>query len=146
MAKSVAAEINKLEKASRRELLDAWARLYGRPAPQGFRRELLVPFLAYRLQENRYGGLRPSTLSTLRQIAGNLEKSKGTKLTTRPKPGTRIVREWRGQTHEVLVTESGYEYRANTYRSLSELARKITGTRWSGPGFFGVKRTGHARE
>jgi hypothetical protein len=105
-----------------------------------------VPFLAYRLQENIYGGLKPSTLSTLRQIARNLGKSKDYKLATRPKTGTRIIREWRGDVHEIFVTDSGYEYRDAIYRSLSEIARKITGTRWSGPAFFGMKKSGGLRE
>src|ERR1700676_2161898 len=100
------------------------------------------PFLAYRMQEHAYGGLKSSARSELRRIARDLEKSAGsTRLILRPKmkAGTRLLREWRGQTHEVIATESGYEYRGVGYRSLSEIARKVTGTRWSGPAFFGLK-------
>jgi Protein of unknown function (DUF2924) len=58
----------------------------------------------------------------------------------RPKAGTRIVREWQGRLHEVSVLENGFEYGGRTYRSLSEIAREITGTRWSGPAFFGMRK------
>jgi hypothetical protein len=137
-------QIAKLPTLPRLQLLALWRSLYRKPAPAGIRRELLVPFLAYKIQENAYGGLKPSTLSELRRIARDLEKpGRSTELTSRPriKSGTRLIRQWRGGTHEVRVAESGYEYRGTTYRSLSEVARKITGTRWSGPAFFGLNRT-----
>jgi hypothetical protein len=124
---------------SRQQLLELWQKVYGRVAPEGLRRELLVPFLAYRIQENAHGGLNPSTLSELRRIAQGLEKPGGStesKSRTKLKSGTRLIRQWRGEGHEVGATESGFEYRGITYRSLSEIARKITGTRWSGPAFF----------
>jgi Protein of unknown function (DUF2924) len=129
---------------SRQQLLDLWQKLYRRTAPQGIRRELLVPFLAYRIQENAYGGLKPSTRSELRRIARGLEKSTASpelKIRHRIKSGTPIFRQWRGETHEVVVTESGYEYRGAGYGSLSEIARKITGVRWSGPAFFQLNST-----
>ena len=103
----------------------------------------MVPFLAYKIQENAYGGLKPSTRSQLRCIARELEKSTASpefKVQRKLKAGTRILREWHGQTHEVIVTESGYEYGGGGYRSLSEVARKITGARWSGPAFFRLNR------
>src|ERR1700686_3623109 len=91
-------QIARLRSLSRQELLDLWQKLYRRAAPQGIRRELMVPFLAYKIQENAYGGLKPSTRSELRRIARNLEESSASaKLRSRPriKPGTRIFREWR---------------------------------------------------
>jgi Protein of unknown function (DUF2924) len=102
----------------------------------------MVPFLAYRIQENRYGGLKPSTRAELRRIVRNLGKDASNGQLSRPrmKPGTRLYRRWRGETHEVVVTDSGFEYRGAAYQSLSEIARKITGTRWSGPAFFGLKK------
>lgn len=124
---------------SRQQLLELWQKVYGRAAPEGLRRELLVPFLAYRIQENAHGGLKQSTLFELRRIARELEKPGGPTESSsrlRIKPGTRLIRQWRGQSHEVAATESGFEYRGTAYRSLSEIARKITGTRWSGPAFF----------
>jgi hypothetical protein len=128
-----------LRDLSRQQLLELWQKVYGRAAPEGLRRELLVPFLAYRIQENAHGGLKPSTLSELRRIARDLEKPGGStesRSRSKIKTGTRLIRQWRGEAHEVAVTESGLEYRGTTYQSLSEIARKITGTRWSGPAFF----------
>ena len=102
----------------------------------------MIPFLAYRIQENAYGGLKLSTRSELRRIARGIENlsSSGAKMRQpRIKPGTQIIRQWHGETHEVVVTKLGFEYRRARYNSLSEIARKITGTRWSGPAFFGLK-------
>ena len=100
VAQSVADQISELEKASRQELLNAWVRLYGKPAPTGFRRELLVPFLAYRLQENLFGGLRPSTLSTLRQIARSLDRKR--ERSSRPDP--RLARAFSASGAATLTT------------------------------------------
>ena len=106
----------------------------------------MVPFLAYRIQENAYGGLKPATRSKLRRIAGELEKSGASPEVRAPrkiKPGTCLLRHWRGEEHEVRVTGSGYEYKGASFPSLSHIARQITGTRWSGPAFFGL-RNGNA--
>ena len=153
MASQITDQIAKLSVLSRSALLDLWQELYRKPAPRGIRREILVPFLAYKIQEHAQGGLKPTTLAELRRIARALERnrlSNGPVVRTRIKTGTRLFREWRGRTHEVFVTESGYEYRRVGYRSLSEIARKITGTRWSGPAFFGLTKTnslsGHSDE
>jgi hypothetical protein len=135
-------KLAQLRTLSRKQLLESWQELYGRPAPPGIRREFLIPFLAYRIQERAYGGLSPSALSELRRIARSIEQLKGSaRLVLKPKikVGTRLVRGWRGKTHEVVATKSGYEYRGVGFLSLSEIARKITGTRWSGPAFFGIK-------
>jgi hypothetical protein len=153
MASEIPDQIAKLRGLSRSELLELWGELYKKPAPTGIRREILVPFLAYRIQENTYGGLKPQVLAELRRVAKALDRdgsSTAPLVRTRLKTGTRLFREWRGHTHEVFVTESGYEYRSVSYRSLSEIARKITGTRWSGPAFFGLKKSssvpGHPNE
>ena len=136
---NVREQLAKLPSLTREQLLELWQKLHRRAAPSGIRRELMVPFLAYKIQENAYGGFKPSTRSQLRRIARDLEKSAGLpeiKIQHKLKAGTRIFREWRGDTYEVVVTEAGYEYRGVGYRSLSEIARKITGARWSGPAFF----------
>jgi hypothetical protein len=138
---NVAAEIARLPTLSRRQLLDLWVKQYGRAAPSGVRKSLLVPFLAYRLQEKAYGGLKLSTRAELRRIARANEKGSNTistRLRSRIRPGTRIVRQWKGKSIEVSVTESGFEFGGTNYRSLSQIARKITGTQWSGPAFFGL--------
>jgi hypothetical protein len=148
MAASLSARIAGLRNLTRGELLDVWRELYGRPAPPGIRREIIVPFLAYRMQEQAYGGLKSSTRSELRRIARTLERTSSSgpmKIRLRIKPGTRLVREWRGASHQVTVTESGYEYRGLSYSSLSKIARNITGTRWSGPAFFGLNETNSVR-
>lgn len=143
MGSRIPNQIAKLRDLSRSELLDLWRKLYRKAAPSGIRREIMVPFLAYRIQEHAYGGLNRKALAELHHIVKAIEKN-GTsnEALTRPriKSGTRLFRQWRGQTHEVFVTESGYEYRGVAYRSLSEIAREITGTRWSGPAFFGLKK------
>lgn len=142
MGLDITEQLAQLRSMSRQQLLDLWEKCYQKPAPTGFKRDLMVPFLAYRIQENAFGGLKSSTRSQLRGIARRMENSSASKqhiCHPRIKSGTRILRKWRGETHEVVVTESGYEYRQTGYKSLSEIARKITGTRWSGPAFFGLR-------
>jgi|SRR4029077_10552211 hypothetical protein len=141
MRTDISNQVSRLRTLSRHELLDLWRDVYGRVAPSAIRREVLVPFLAYKIQENAYGGLKPATRAELRRMARALERNPSSKPHIRPriKPGTRLFRQWRGQMHEVFVTESGYEYRGVGYRSLSEIARKVTGARWSGPAFFRLK-------
>jgi hypothetical protein len=141
MGANVSGQVAKLRTLTRQELLDIWRRIYRKAAPEGIRRELLVPFLAYRMQEEAYGGLKPSTLSELRRIARTLENAVGPnerRMRAKIKSGTRFIRRWHGETHEVSVSESGYEYRGAKYKSLSRIASNITGTRWSGPAFFGL--------
>ena len=124
-------------------LLALWIDVYRKPAPVKIRRELLVPLLAYKIQEDVYGALGTSTRSELRRIAKQLDQGNGTARATSPgrvKPGTRLLRQWHGESHEVIATETGYEYCGERYESLSQIARKITGTHWSGPAFFGLKR------
>jgi len=136
----VTRQILGLRSMSRAQLLDLWQTEYRKPAPSGIRREILVPFLAYRIQENAYGGLKPPVRAELRRIAQSLRSNPSGLLgRSRIKPGSRILRRWRGEMHEVFVTESGYKYRGTSYQSLSEIARRVTGTRWSGPAFFGLK-------
>jgi len=144
MTSQIPDQIAKLRGLSRSELLHLWQKVYKKAAPQGIRREILVPFLAYRIQENAYGGLKPGVLAELRRVAKALDRDRSSTralVRARLKAGTRLFREWRGHIHEVFVTDSGYEYRGFSHRSLSEIARKITGTRWSGPAFFGLTKT-----
>ena len=121
-----------------------WEQLFGKPASPALRREVMVPILAYRLQEKAYGGLKTSVATQLRALVeGETNGRKQVGFTAiRTKVGTRMVREWKGKLHEVSVVPEGYEYNEQIYRSLSVIARKITGTRWSGPAFFGLKRRG----
>jgi len=96
---------------------------------------------AYRMQEVALGGLRPERRRQLRQFAQQLNASQEVRIRPRPelKPGTRLVREWQGRTYDVLVLDDGFSWQGTSYRSLSAVAGKITGTAWSGPLFFGLK-------
>ncbi len=126
---------------NRKDLLVFWQKLFDKPASPALRREVIVPILAYRLQEKAYGGLKASVAKQLRTLVEgepNGRKQVGFSA-MRTKVGTRMVREWKGKLHEVSVLPEGYEYNGQTYRSLSVIARAITGTRWSGPAFFGIK-------
>ena len=130
-----------LPKMSRAQLLVLWKHLFKIPPPRKGRRDLLIKFLAYRMQEQAYGGLSPGTRERLRALARKFEASPNAQLSLAPpfKPGTRLIRDWRGQSHRVTILENGYEYTGKRYSSLSQIARLITGTRWSGPLFFGLK-------
>jgi hypothetical protein len=126
----------------RKALEKLWQEQFDRPLGRGLRRENVVRILAYRLQEKAYGSLKASVAKQLRSLLDNENSCRKSvnALTLRPKPGTRIVREWKEKLHEISVLPDGYEYEGQVYRSLSEVARIITGTRWSGPAFFGTKR------
>lgn len=140
-------QIAQLPSLSRQELLDLWRRAYRKSPPLGIRREILVPFLAYKLQERVYGGLKPSTRSELRRIARGLQRegrASQSIIQSKIKRGTRLLRRWRGEIHEVVAVDPGYEYRGGKYRSLSQIARMITGTQWSGPAFFGLRKSNSA--
>jgi hypothetical protein len=133
--------------ASRADLQAEWRRLYRTEPPSRLGRGLLIAAIAYRLQEEALGGIRPELQRRLRQIAEQVHRGEEPGLTAVPrlKPGTRLVREWQGRTHEVLVGQAGFEWRQQHYRTLSQIARAITGTSWSGPVFFGLKPRAVAR-
>jgi hypothetical protein len=127
--------------ATRVELTAEWRRLYPTNPPARISRALLIAAIAYRVQEAALGGLRPELQRRLRHIAEQVSRGEEPALTATPrlKPGTRLLREWQGRTHEVLVIDDGFVWQQERYRSLSQIARAITGTRWSGPVFFGLK-------
>ena len=125
------------------ELRQQWRALYKTEPSPRLSRELLLRAVAYRMQELALGGLRPETQRHLRQFTQQLKESGATRIRARPelKPGTRLVREWQGRTYEVLVLDDGFSWQSAHYRSLSAVARTITGTAWSGPLFFGLKES-----
>jgi hypothetical protein len=136
--------LTQLPAMERKALLKLWQDLFGRTPSPDLYRTTLIPILAYRLQEKAYGGLKESTLKCLQELAkdhANGRKS-GVQAMIRPKIGTRYVREYGGKLHEVTVLQTGYEYQGQVHRSLTEVAKVITGTKWSGPVFFGYKRPG----
>ncbi len=121
------------------ELKAEWARQYAAPAPN-LSPELLRLGIAYRLQEQRLGGVSRSTKLLLRQLAAapNDRERKGPpprKLTV----GTRLVRDWHGVGHSVTVLDNGFEYDGRHWKSLTAIAKAISGSHCSGPGFFGLK-------
>ena len=131
-----------LARLSELTIFEQWRRLHRMPPPMRLSRDLLVRGITYKLQERAYGGLSTATARKLEQAATD-PLSHGA-LTPAPpislRPGTRLVREWRGVTHMVLIHADGIEWRGQRYRSLSLVARKITGARWSGPRFFGLRQ------
>ena len=129
-------EIARLDTAA---LHAAWAALFGRPPPKGVSRRLLEYAASYHAQAMIHGGLKPALRRRLLQAAGSqadgaLRRKRSGALTL----GSRLVREWHGRCHTVEVAEHGFLYGGRRYRSLSEVARAITGARWSGPRFFGL--------
>ena len=124
------------------ELRQRWRSLYKAAAPPHLSRDLLVRAVAYRMQEVALGGLRPEPQRQLRQIAMELKQTGAAAKRFRPqlKPGTRLMREWQGRTYEVVVLDDGFSWQGTRCNSLSAIARKITGTAWSGPLFFGLKQ------
>jgi hypothetical protein len=123
------------------ELRQQWRGLYKTQAPPNLSRELLVRAVAHRMQELALGGLRPEPRRQLLRIAQQFEQTGEATIRARPelKPGTRLMREWQGRTYDVLVLDDGFSWQNTRHRSLSAIARQITGTAWSGPLFFGLK-------
>src|SRR6266481_1763202 len=134
--------LSRLPKLDIHELREEWRFLYKTDASLHLSRELLMRAVAYRIQEVALGGLRPEPQRQLRQIAQELKQIGAAAIRLRPqlKPGTRLMREWQGRTYEVVVLDDGFSWQGVQYRSLSAIARKITGTAWSGPLFFGLKQ------
>ena len=144
MVKNVAIPLKSLGAMTRLELLKVWAKLCGTPLKFYAQKKFLVRCVAYRLQETADGGLSPSQRKQLRKLADRL--SAGDTLAvyagTGIKPGTKLVREWHGENHEVIALVKVFVYRNKQYSSLSKIARIITGTHWSGPRFFGLTNRG----
>ncbi|MDQ8699231.1 DUF2924 domain-containing protein [Hyphomicrobium sp. LHD-15] len=121
------------------ELRIEWRRHHKMPPPKRLSRDLLIRGIAFKLQERVLGGLSRSTLRKLEGLRSS-EATAPAAASPSLRPGTKLIRDWGGETHSVLVLNSGFEWRGKTYRSLSTIARAITGAHWSGPRFFGLKR------
>ena len=137
----IGVELARLEPLDVSDLRETWRRVHQTPPPPRLSRDLLLRGIAYRLQERAIGGLSRSSLRRLQR--GN-EESEAAFRRQRPprvslKPGTRLMREWHGITHTVVILDDGIEWRGQCYRSLSVVAREITGAHWSGPRFFGLR-------
>ena len=147
MTDSVLASIVALATLPMPALKERWRELLDSDPPP-FNRAYLISRLTFRIQELAYGGVSLATTARLDAIGTDdkyVDREAARKrLPERPVPGTRLVREWQGTEHAVTVLDDGFEYCGRPYKSLSAVARAITGTRWSGPLFFGVRAQGEA--
>lgn len=139
---STLARIAALKAMPSPELRRQWHLLFDTSPPR-YNRRFLESRLAYRLQELAFGGLKPETVRRLEQLGEQLDGGdvavRQSRSDDRPIAGTRLVREYQGVLHQVTVLQNGYEWQGRPYKSLSAIARAITGTRWNGLVFFGLK-------
>lgn len=141
MSKSVLAQIGALKSMEAKALKARWRELFDTEPPP-YNRRFLESRLAYRVQELAFGGLKPETVERLAAFAegvGGKANRRARVGQERPITGTRLLREWQGVEHSVTVRDDGFEYQGRPYKSLSAIARQITGTRWNGWVFFGLK-------
>ncbi len=125
-------EVATLGDLPRKALAGRWRSAYGAPPAADISAPLMRKALAWEIQAKAFGGHKPKTLSLLKAKRGDAPKTVSV--------GTRLVRAWNGATYEVEVLESGYRWRGAIWTSLSAIAREITGTKWSGPRFFGLAK------
>ena len=138
MARRAHITLERLATMSAEELKAEWVRRHAAPAPS-FSPELLRLGIGYKLQEQRLGGMSRSTRSLLKQVTTQVAATGSSKPVPRKlTPGTRLVRDWHGVGHTVTVLDRGFEYNGKTWKSLTAIAKAITGTHWNGPRFFGL--------
>ncbi len=138
--KAATAKLRALEQMDYDGLRNEWRRLYRAHPPKRVSRDLLMLGVAWKIQEKAYGGLSVATKRRLAELAKTMERD-GDVTRNRVanlKPGAKFIRAWRGETHRVVVLEDGFEWQGTRWRSLSAIAREITGVHWSGPRFFGL--------
>jgi hypothetical protein len=141
---SVLAQIASLPVKNTQELNQLWRKLFESDPPQAGK-QYLIRRLAYRLQELAHGGLNSSAATILDGLSKPQVNGAGNILqpdTSLPAPGARLIREWHGVEHTVTILDNGFEYQGRRYKSLTGVAKAITGTHWSGPVFFGLKKGG----
>ena len=131
-------QLEELRSCRSSALREKWRSVFRTVAPD-MAPDLMRRAVAWRLQERVHGGRAPSAMKAIATLQASLARDGGVNIAPVLKPGTRLVREWHGQTYHVLVCDEGYEYGGRRYRSLSQIAREITGAAWSGPRFFGLK-------
>jgi hypothetical protein len=136
----VQAEVAGLLALSIAELRNRWGAIFKSEPPQAFGPDLLRRSIAQKLQEDAYGGLDRATAKLLNQLVAQAGKNNGKIVVPRRiKTGAILVRDWKGTRHQVTVAADGFTYQGRPYTNLSEIARLITGTRWNGPRFFGLR-------
>ena len=148
MTDTILARLAALKTTPTPELKKQWRDLF-ETEPPPYNRRFLESRLAYRIQELAYGGLKPETIERLEALGEQLDGGnvvlRRIRADAKPISGTRLIREWQGVEHCVTVRDHDYEYQGRPYKSLSAVARAITGTRWNGWVFFGIKsRRGQA--
>lgn len=147
-AGQLAENLKSLPGKSTQELKQAWQTLLGTQPPSKLSRDLLIRVIADTLQEAALGGLAPAAKRRLAALVRQSESGAET-ATRHPmlrlKPGTKLVRAWKGKTHTVLVLDNGFEYQAKRYTSLTQIADEVTGAHWSGPRFFGLTKARSTR-
>jgi hypothetical protein len=147
MSDQVLARLAALKNTPTPKLKEQWRQLFDSEPPV-FNRRYLESHLAYRIQELAYGGLKPETVRRLEKLGeeldGGSKAKRQTRADSRPVSGTRLIREYQGVEHCVTVRDDDFEYQGRPYKSLSAIARAITGTPWSGPVFFGLKSSARA--
>ena len=148
MTDTIIARITALKSTPTPDLRLLWRDLFESEPPRQNRR-FLESRIAYRIQELEYGGLKPATIKRLEALGEDLDGGKAEvrrkRADDRPIAGTRLVRDYQGVEHCVTVLADGFDYQGRPYRSLSAIARAITGTRWNGWVFFGLRHTGGGR-
>lgn len=138
MARHAYITLGRLAELPPEDLKVEWVRRFGAPAPH-LSPDLLRLAIGYKLQEQKLGGLSRRTKALLLQVAGRGGEGTGTKVQPRKlTPGTRLVRDWHGVGHTVVVLDDGFEYDGKHWRSLTAIAKAVTGAHWNGPRFFGL--------
>ena len=138
MSSELEEEVASLRRLSRLQLTDRWRGLFKAAPPAAFTPDLIVRGIAWRLQEKEFGGLAADVRRTLSCGGEGTPRRRPSLARASLRPGNRLVRRWRGRTYVVEVTEGGLVYEGSRFSSLSVIATRITGTRWSGPKFFGL--------
>ena len=138
----VEAQVQRIASMRIAELRPLYIETFRTNPPKAFGPDLLRRSIAYRIQEKAYGGLDKATSRLLKKLVAEYAKNPGKLvLPRRIKAGTTLVRKWKGQRYQVTVMEKGSAYEGKVYDSLSEIARRVTGVRWNGPRFFGLRRS-----
>ncbi|MDD3012276.1 MAG: DUF2924 domain-containing protein [Candidatus Gastranaerophilales bacterium] len=141
--------IEQLQQLSREELIKKWKKLFKTNSPQHARKEFLIKHIVWELQAKKQGSYSARTQKQLDKLADKLAKkeeikekeiNKHCRQNSEIKTGTKLIREYKGEKHEVIALDKGFEYRGKYYKSLSAIAREITGTQWNGKVFFGIKK------
>jgi Protein of unknown function (DUF2924) len=133
---AIEAEVDRIRSLGIDALRKRWRLVFGATPPKGLTKDIIGRMIAYRIQEEAFGGLDRETVKLLDRLARG---DKPHELNRRLKAGTVLVREYNGERHTVTVVSDGFQWREATYSSLSTIARAITGTAWNGPRFFGLR-------